>query len=133
MCAQVGGRRKLGHSDAVFWTSGGARSRTLHLAECLDTQRWRLTETRMERVDFQEGLLRDFRRAREFQGNTGGSGFVYVCRPTGSEHAREMSHQMQGDAVVDWLLKDGAPIQLKQHLEILRCDHRRLRQEQRAR
>ena len=43
---------------------------------------------------------------------------MYVCRPTGSEHAREMSHQMQGDAVVDWLLKDGAPIQLKQHLEI---------------
>ena len=30
------------HSDAVFWTSGGARSRTLHLAECLDTQRWPL-------------------------------------------------------------------------------------------
>ena len=25
MCAQVGGRRKLGHSDAVFRTCGGAR------------------------------------------------------------------------------------------------------------
>ncbi len=33
MCAQVGGRRKLGHSDAVFRTCGGARLRALHLAE----------------------------------------------------------------------------------------------------
>ena len=70
----------------------------------------------MQRVDFQDWLVKDPKRAcefqaREFQGNnTGGSCFVYVCRPTGSEHAREMSHQMQGDAVVDWLLKDGDPI-----------------------
>ena len=33
------------HSGAVFWTSGGARSRTLHLAECRDTQGWRLAES----------------------------------------------------------------------------------------
>ena len=71
--------------------------RKLHRAQCLDTHRWRQTETRMGRVDFQEGLLGDPRRAREFQGNTGGSGFVYVCTPTGSKHAREMSRQMQGD------------------------------------
>ena len=32
------------HSDAVFWTSGGARSKTPHLAECLVTKRWRLAE-----------------------------------------------------------------------------------------
>ena len=33
MCAQVGGRRKMGHNNAVFRTSGGARLRALHLAE----------------------------------------------------------------------------------------------------
>ena len=33
MCAQVGRRRKLGHSDAVFRTCGGARLGALHLAE----------------------------------------------------------------------------------------------------
>ena len=70
----------------------------------------------MQRVDFQDWLINNPKRARqvwvrEFQGNNaGGSCFVYVCRPTGSEHAREMSHQMQGDAVVDWLLKEGDPI-----------------------
>ena len=72
----------------------------------------------MQRVDFQDLLVKDPKRARqvwvrEFQGNnTGGSCFVYVCRPTGSEHAREMSHQMQGDAVVDWLLEHGATVLL---------------------
>ena len=58
MCAQVGGRRKLGHSDAVFRTSGGARLRALHLAEYLDTQRWRLTKTRMETKAVLVGILR---------------------------------------------------------------------------
>ena len=58
MCAQVGGRRKLGHSDAVFRTSGGARLRALHLAEYLDTQRWRLTKTRMETKAVLMGILR---------------------------------------------------------------------------
>ena len=58
MCAQVGGRRKLGHNDAVFRTSGGARLRALHLAEYLDTQRWRLTKTRMETKAVLVGILR---------------------------------------------------------------------------
>ena len=58
MCAQVGGRRKMGHSDAVFRTSGGARLRALHLAEYLDTQRWRLTKTRMETKAVLVGILR---------------------------------------------------------------------------
>ena len=111
----------MGHSDAVFRTSGGARLRALHLAEYLDTQRWRLTKTRMQswqckgwisKIDFVSNPKRARQVwVREFQGNnTGGSCFVYVGRPTGSEHAREMSHQMQGDAVVDWLLQDGDPI-----------------------
>ena len=58
MCAQVGGRRKLGHNDAVFRTSGCARLRALHLAEYLDTQRWRLTKTRMETKAVLVGILR---------------------------------------------------------------------------
>ena len=53
-----GGRRKLGHNDAVFRTSGGARLRALHLAEYLDTQRWRLTKTRMETKAVLVGILR---------------------------------------------------------------------------
>ena len=64
MCAQVGGRRKLGHSDAVFRTSGGARLRALHLAEYLDTQRWRLTKTRMETKAVLVGILRGDGRHR---------------------------------------------------------------------
>ena len=48
----------MGHSDAVFRTSGGARLRALHLAEYLDTQRWRLTKTRMETKAVLMGILR---------------------------------------------------------------------------
>ena len=48
----------MGHNDAVFRTSGGARLRALHLAAYLDTQRWRLTKTRMETKAVLEGILR---------------------------------------------------------------------------